>query len=506
MKIPGRDWQVQIQEDGRSGRVLYREPAGSFDGYWEFGGGDTVASIEVGDESTWRRERAWGYARRAEILERVAREVIRLRAPTCHAEIDLQSGWIHLKLGSAPSAPPILPGPPAPPVLTPPTFLRVSSNKSKLVTFAALAIFAGALLLWGARQAFSIRVPHGTPEEGSVRTPEGIATLIQTLEPYVPSLQGNAGKERYRLSVLLSPFEPGNAGRLIPLASHLTAQETHGTRLLGSDGRTLWFTVSDIGGIDLTSRRQVGPADLRAANPGLPDRWNDSRWFSFGRYLQLTLMDRTLLEFDPVSLRATPVPRDRASTDSWPPPRLETFLSVGVRPTPESWIGLHSPEEAADHYQVGSRLFRGDQHRSAKVQRRIYRGRLGPEEDQERGSREILSLAPVAEDGYLDAAFVRSGSGLAPLALPGNAGYLMVFTTSPSLGGTLSVARVDPEGKVSWKIDTGIDRFKWSEILPDPTHPAFIGTRPPVPGKVPEPILVIVDTRPGTASTRTLWR
>ena len=38
-------WSIEIKSTGRSGTVEYREEAGSLSFYWEFGGGDAVASI-----------------------------------------------------------------------------------------------------------------------------------------------------------------------------------------------------------------------------------------------------------------------------------------------------------------------------------------------------------------------------------------------------------------------------------------------------------------------------
>ena len=68
------------------------------------------------------------------------------------------------------------------------------------------------------------------------------------------------------------------------------------------------------------------------------------------------------------------------------------------------------------------------------------------------------------------------------------------------------VARVDATGKILWKTDSGIERFKLAQILPDARNLAFVGTRPPIPNKVPEPLLVIVDNQTGAVSTSTLWK
>ena len=44
------------------------------------------------------------------------------------------------------------------------------------------------------------------------------------------------------------------------------------------------------------------------------------------------------------------------------------------------------------------------------------------------------------------------------------------------------------------------------EILPGETSFAFVGTRPPVPDQLSEPLLVIVDNATGRAITHSLWR
>lgn len=495
-------------EKGRCGRVIYREPQGSLSFDWEFGGGDTLVAIHAGDESAWRQQYPWAVARRAEILRHVAREVLRLKAPGCRADIDEPGGWIHLRLGAA-SPPPLSPMPPPP--LAPRrsgganrSFLEVSAAKGRIVLVAGVVLLVAALAFWVMKKPLSIRVPHGVPVGESVRTPREIATLIQTLEAYVPSLHRKPGKDRYRLSLFLYPVDGGSAGRLFPLAEGLEAQETHWARLLGSDGRTVWFRVKEIGGVNLETGQRIGPQDLRAANPGLAETWDDPRRCSFGRCLQVSLVDRTVVEIDPQTLKASPVSRDRLTAAPQGTPEIQDYLCAGVRPAPTEWLGLHSPEEAAKEYRPRSRLSQANRQVSAKSMRRLYRGQLGPELD--RGHREILSLTPHSEDEYFDAAFVRAGPGLGPLELADPAGHLMVFTSASGLAGTLVVARMDPQGNVAWKVDTGIDRFKLGQILPDPRQVTFIGTRPPVANQVPEPILVILDTRTGGVSTSTLWK
>jgi hypothetical protein len=92
-----KDWSVEIETSGRSGVISYHEGSRSIPFDWEFGGGDTVATIYLGQPALWNRRHSWAVDRKQEIAERVAEEVIRQKAPDCTADIDLENGSIHLR-------------------------------------------------------------------------------------------------------------------------------------------------------------------------------------------------------------------------------------------------------------------------------------------------------------------------------------------------------------------------------------------------------------------------
>jgi ssDNA-binding replication factor A large subunit len=94
---PAMSYRVEISEDGRSGQVRYSEGTTASVFYWEFGGGDTIASISVPTEQKWAKETPWPLERRDEILQRVAAETIRQKCAGCVAEFD--RGWINLNKG-----------------------------------------------------------------------------------------------------------------------------------------------------------------------------------------------------------------------------------------------------------------------------------------------------------------------------------------------------------------------------------------------------------------------
>ncbi len=90
-------WWVEISDNGRSGVVVYHEGVNTISCYWEFCGGDTVASIFIGDISEWNTCYPWAVGRRMDVLMRIAAEVVRQKAPTCSALIEDQLGFISIK-------------------------------------------------------------------------------------------------------------------------------------------------------------------------------------------------------------------------------------------------------------------------------------------------------------------------------------------------------------------------------------------------------------------------
>jgi hypothetical protein len=74
------------------------------------------------------------------------------------------------------------------------------------------------------------------------------------------------------------------------------------------------------------------------------------------------------------------------------------------------------------------------------------------------------------------------------------------------LSGVLLVTRVDEDGRVIWTADTGLDRFTLRQILAGDGVSAFIGARPPQPGKLSEPLLVFVAHDTGAVRVESLWR
>ncbi len=74
------EYRVEIREQGHYGDILYSEKGRNAVFGWEFGG-TVLVIIDIPPESRWIKELEFPVSRRKEIAERVAREVIRQKAP-----------------------------------------------------------------------------------------------------------------------------------------------------------------------------------------------------------------------------------------------------------------------------------------------------------------------------------------------------------------------------------------------------------------------------------------
>ncbi len=490
------DRHVDITENGRSGSITYREPDGSLAFYWEFGGADAVVIIQVSDAAIWRSPSPWIAGRHAEILRFVATEAIRQKAPSCRAEINEDKGEILLRQV----------GPPPVQVQPDVAFVRrLSSVKAKLgLAVLILALIFGGVM-WFGKKLLTVTTVSGVPLGECVRTDQHIAVLIQTTDPHLPEITGRGGNETTSISILLIPLD-GSKRRLVPVVSRLSPASYSLARIMGSDGRTLWFDATGLYGVRLDDYALITTKDLRDANRTLdPSWWEDPRGMDvMDGKLHVMRIDRTAaIDVDPVTYKATPVtPKPYNSRFERHAP--SDHFAAGFMNGANSWLGLHSPAEIEGEFAPKKFLRRVVRQEDAKQMRRFHRAELDAPVDDK--YHRILSMTPASDTEYLNAAFLRVEDTAEPLRLSDPDGALMVFTSEPGLQGKLMVARVDTAGNILWKVDTGVDRFKLSQILPGKDSFAFVGTRPPVPDKLSEPLLVIVENRTGAAVTHSLWQ
>lgn len=97
------------------------------------------------------------------------------------------------------------------------------------------------------------------------------AALEISLEPYTVSLKGqNSEDDRFQVRLKISDPAMRQPDRLVIIPQHLQVSDLpFDARLLGDDGRRIWFFVKEIGAWDYVAKKLVTPDDLTRANPTL---------------------------------------------------------------------------------------------------------------------------------------------------------------------------------------------------------------------------------------------
>lgn len=488
---------VTTRMEGREGRVFYSEgPGRVLEGYFEFGGDDVVAVVSFGSPDDWAAAHPWAVERRDEILRLIATELIREDTSNVDPEINPATGVILLRrrAGAMTSAPPSArPNAAA-------FFWRLNRLKA-LAAAAALgaAVVVGGLALMG-QEAVTMAQPAGSPLNESVRYEGGVATLIVRTDPQGPRWSGRGGGQTVTVSLLLTPFD-GAEPRLAPLVRGVDPGAVSLARVLGSDGVTVWVEAGGLSGVRLRDGAVLTAADLARANPGLdPSWWEDGRGMAIseGR-LHVIRRDRSAaIDIDPETLSAaTTAPRPGPPRLS--PPDQAAFMAAGFLTSDGGWLGLLTPEDRPGRWVAAV-----EDAEAGNTNRYLTRGAGAPSSDRRR--LRLASLEPVSETPYLNAGFLRVNADAAPLRLEGPTGALLIHTRPPVLTGTLLVSRVDETGRVLWTTDTDLDRYTLRQVLPGDGVSAFVGARLPEPGRVSEPLIVLLANDTGRITTHSLWR
>ncbi len=328
------------------------------------------------------------------------------------------------------------------------TWFRQSRLKARFaIVVGAIALIL--VLLWKTLSPIVQTRTTGAPLGEAVGSPAFIAQLMSRQQTYVPSLHRNPDNDRFDVSLFIRPRDSTATARHIDLAEGYTASESyHAADLLGFDGTLLWLLAGEIAAWDHPNNRLIRLDELRRINPDLEALWPVGHYEVNNRLIVSTRDRKTVVEIDPASLQATRLPTLPPSPHPIPPHPVD------------AWI---IPAEA--------RLV------------------------ESAGSTDPVQIGP---------AWVRGAIGSPPMKLGNPESRLHIHWKKIDVPQRmLVVARIATSGAVIWSVDTGIDSLQ--QILPDSNVTAFIGTRPAVPDKVSEPIMVLINLADGSLSEHSLW-
>ncbi len=109
----------------------------------------------------------------------------------------------------------------------------------------------------------------------------------------------------------------------------------------------------------------------------------------------------------------------------------------------------------------------------------------------------------LTSTNYYGAALLRESHRGSVLKLTGPDGFLLTSLHQNGSVETLMIHRVDLQGQILWQADTGITEL--DQILPDPRALAIVGKQAAPSGKLPKPVLVILNNESGALSSHSLW-
>lgn len=305
-----------------------------------------------------------------------------------------------------------------------------------------------ALFAWFSRSALQIQT-MGAPTGPTMRSGDQIIALLTWLEPYVPSLSRDHSKDLYSVWILVHNARTG-ARSVTKLAAGRSKSSLSLCKLVTVKANKVWVDTPETMVFDLvTGKAEPGKAPTRP---------------------------RTLADF--------------ASGDD----ALRQWLARGAETGNGGWLGFHTATEVTASTRSSQRGAPTLAFDRSREQMRLCRGDVS-------GDR-LRGLRPVGEKAVYGGALIRASRGGKPLDIAGG-DWVVIFETKPYRAGSVVASRVDEKGRAVWRIDTGIGEM--TDVLPDTEYPAFVGFRPRVPDKVPEPILVVIESQTGRLSTHSLW-
>jgi len=362
-----------------------------------------------------------------------------------------------------------------------------------------LVLLALGLAAW---QFVSIK-STGTPLGPAMRLPQHIAQIIVTTERYLPSLHRNPGKDRFRLDLLVISLDDPTRQETFTL---LRQQQSNAlqpmTKILGADGDVVWIQALEIFAVNLKTKRIAHEADLRKANPELELFLASARPHFTDRFVALSPDWSSAFEFSEETLKAKacPAPARGSWLDEQSSDRIEGSLCSGGLISATEWIAIATAEDAKSDFKPGFSLPRDFTAGEKDRNRQLYRGTA----DTSQTRPPIQSSQRISEMEYRAATFLRAKPGGTLLRATDPDSLFLLSRPGTELFAPLTLTRLAPDGTAIWKSATGIGRL--AQVLPGADCITLIGERPPVPNKVSEPILVMINPKTGATNTISLWR
>ncbi len=321
-----------------------------------------------------------------------------------------------------------------------------------------LALGVGGLaavcaMVFGAWKQVGVK-SYGHPAGRVVRAGQHLCVLIETCDPYMPSLRGRSESDMRYSYALWVIGEAGDAGRSIGLAQGVRSSErTHNIGAQWFENGVLWYTIGDLKGMDVASGRASSQAP-------------------------------------PAALVNAPISQ-LMGTGGNP---LEDFRSQSVTLATGERLVLANEDELSRNMKPGTRLYDNPTAEGTYKPRSLHTvtAQPGP-------IARIAEVKPLGSRPFRNGAFMRGTAGGDVVKFTNPDGFLVVHEGGDVVHPTVCLSRVSSDGTVVWTADTTIGRL--TQVLPHGRLPAFVGE---LPQQLTEPLLAVVHLKDGTVRTKSL--
>ena len=88
--------KILYTNEGRGGYVWYRSREAEFAMYYEFSGGDCIASIDIPGPEDWEKHTGLPLARRDEVLHFIGQQVVKDQTTDGKGSFKVEGGWLNV--------------------------------------------------------------------------------------------------------------------------------------------------------------------------------------------------------------------------------------------------------------------------------------------------------------------------------------------------------------------------------------------------------------------------
>ena len=88
--------KIKYVSEGRSGKVVYESAEATFALYYEFGGGEVVACIDIPSEQNWEKHTGLPLGRRDEVLHFIGKQVAKDQISSGKGSYKIEKNWLNI--------------------------------------------------------------------------------------------------------------------------------------------------------------------------------------------------------------------------------------------------------------------------------------------------------------------------------------------------------------------------------------------------------------------------